>query len=137
MRVRRVWFPVTFVVLGAIAAIIGIAFWRLDAFIAGNKAWIAQQAEAKLGRRVSFDTMNVSLRRGLGVRVTKLMVGDDPRFSKEDFLRVGEVQVRVKIWPALRGRFEVEEIHLVAPSVVLIRSDEGLNLASLGGERKP
>jgi hypothetical protein len=132
MRIRRVvWVPALLLVVGAFAAIFGIALWRLDSFIAHNKPWLTEQAEGTLGRKLRYGDMQVSLRQGLGVRVTDIVVGEDPRYGKDDFLRVAELRVRVKLWPALFGRYHVTAVEARAPQVTIIR-EHSLNIDSLG-----
>jgi uncharacterized protein involved in outer membrane biogenesis len=123
-------------ILGAILVVLAgglaLAALNLNSYLNRNKTWLAAQAATALGRPVEFDEIGVSLLGGFGVRVSGLRIADDPRYSKEDFVRAGQVQVLVKILPALFGRVEVRRFRLDRPAVTVIRTAQGMNVASLG-----
>jgi AsmA protein len=114
------------------AAGVAVAVYHLDAWLDANRAAIEAQAEAALGRDVAFDDVGISLAHGLAVRVDALRIGDDPAFSPEPFLVAEAVEVRMRLWPALRGRIEVERARLRAPVLTVIASAQGLSTRSLG-----
>jgi hypothetical protein len=115
---------------------IAYAVANLDAYLERNRDWIAQQMRRSLGRDVSFDRVRVSLFPSFGATVEGLRIADDPRVSKDDFLRAVEVQVSIRLWPALLGRYEVRRIRLVRPALSVIRTAEGYNFDSLGQARE-
>ena len=124
-------------IAGGVGAAIGIAvvafaLHRLSRALEANRAWIEARAEVAVGRPVRFERIGVSLSSGLGVRVTALRVAEDPRIGDGDFLRAEAVQVAVRLWPALWGRWEVRRVLVDRPEVVLVRTSRGLNLDSLG-----
>jgi uncharacterized protein involved in outer membrane biogenesis len=127
------------VVLVVLGAALAIAAANLDRWLNANRDLLAAQAEGALGRKVSFAEVGLSFRGGLGVRVDDLRVGDDPAFSKEDFLRAGSVSVLIRIWPALFGNIEVARVVLHEPDVTVIQTKAGLNTDSLGrsGQAEP
>lgn len=100
MRKAIIILAVLLLLIGGAAALI---LTNLNSYLNENRAWLGEQVEKAIGRRVQFDEIGVSLAGGLGARITNLSVADDPRFSDRNFLRVGEAQVLVKILPALRG----------------------------------
>jgi len=117
-------------VLVAVAAVLAAS--NLNRYLNANKQWLSEQAQAALGRTVSFDEIGVSLWGGLGVRVTNLEIAEDPNFGSGEFLRAGNVQIRVKLLPALWGRYEISRIVLDHPVVEIVRSARGLNVSTLG-----
>jgi hypothetical protein len=129
MRRVLVVLAVLLVVLAAAAV---FAARNLDSYVNRNRESIAQQVEGALGREVEFGEVGISFAGGLGVRVEDLRVGDDPAFSKEDFLSAGAVDVQVAILPALFGRIEVARVVLREPRVRLIQTRQGLSIESLG-----
>ncbi len=129
----RKWIAAALVLLALAAGAVALAAANLNSYLNANRDWISRQVEAALGRRVAFDEVELSLWGGLGVRVANLRVGDDPGFSREDFLEAREVRVNVGILPALRGRFDVSRVVVDSPAIALIRTGKGLNLASFGG----
>jgi uncharacterized protein involved in outer membrane biogenesis len=128
----RKWVLAALALLVLAVGVLALAAANLNSALNANRDWIAKQVEAALGRSVTFDAVELSLRGGLGARVSDLRIGDDPAYSREDFLRAREVRVSVRILPALRGRFEVSRVVVASPGVALIRTQRGLNAASLG-----
>lgn len=127
----RKWIILAVVVL-VLAGASGFALANLNSYLNRNKDWLTSQITAALGRTVTFDEVGVSILGGFGARVKNLRIGDDPAFAKEDFVRASEVQVAVKILPALFGRYEVKRILLVKPSVTIVRDKGGFNFDSIG-----
>ncbi len=127
----RKWIVLVIVLL-VLGGAIGLALANLNSYLNSNRVWLADQVAAALGRTVTFDEVGVSILGGFGARVKNLRIGDDPAFAKEDFVRAGEVQVAVKILPALFGRYEVRKILLEKPSLTIIREKAGFNFNSIG-----
>lgn len=115
-----------------IAGVFAFALARLDSYLDANRPWLAEQASAAVGRTVSFDELGVSFWGGVGVRVRGLVVGDDPRFSTEPFVRAADARVKVGLISALFGNITVQEVVLEQPEVTAIRTADGFNFDSLG-----
>jgi len=131
-------------ILGAVLLILAgalfIAANNLNRYLTENREWLAEQASSALGRSVAFDEIGVSLRGGLGARVTSVAIGEDPAFGKGAFLRADRIDAVIKILPALRGRYEVARIEIDAPEINVIKTQSGFNFDSLGpagGDRAP
>lgn len=120
------------VIVVVLVIALAILVSRLDTIVERNRPWIEQQLEASLGRSVSFDTIGVSFRGGLGVRLTDLRIGDDPQFSDGDFARAPEVRLVAELVPLLFGEYEIREIILQRPVIWLIRTAAGVNVETLG-----
>lgn len=121
------------------AGAVGIALANLNAYLNQNKDWLASQVASALGRAVTFDEVGVSVLGGFGARVKNLRISDDPAYAKENFLRADDVQVAVKVLPAIFGRYEVRKVILDKPSLTVIRDKRGFNFDSMGkpSERAP
>jgi uncharacterized protein involved in outer membrane biogenesis len=120
------------VCLLAVAALALLAM-NLNSYLNENREWVAEQAQAALGRSLEFGEAGISLSGGIGVRVADLRIGDDPAFSQEDFVRAEAVDVRVALMPLLSGDVEVTRVVLRAPEIRVIRTSKGLSTDSLGG----
>jgi AsmA protein len=124
------------IILGVVLLILvggaAIAVMNLNSYLNSNKDWVRGQVEASLGREVGFDEVGVSLFPSIGARVKNLRIAEDPRYGKEDFVRAGDVQVAVKVIPALFGSIEVSKIVLDAPAVNVTRDDAGFNFDTIG-----
>ncbi len=120
------------VAVGALALLAA----NLNSYLQENREWVAEQAQSVLGRPLRFGEVGISLMGGVGVRVADLRIGDDPAFSKEDFVRADVVDVRVAILPLLTGTVEVTRVVLRAPAITVIQTAKGLSTDSLGGGDK-
>jgi len=123
-------------ILGAVLLILAGALFvaanNLNRYLADNRDWLAGQASSALGRTVAFDEIGVSLRGGLGARVTSVAIGEDPAFGNAAFLRAHRIDAVIKILPALRGRYEVARIEIESPEINVIKTRSGFNFDSLG-----
>src|SRR5438105_2964402 len=124
------------IVLGVILVVIvggvALALTNLNAYLNRNKDWLAAQVESTLGRKVSFSEIGVQLFGGFGARIKDLRIADDPAYSKDDFVKAGEVEVAMHLWPALFGRYEVKRVALIHPEVTIIRTKDGFNYDTIG-----
>lgn len=64
-------------------------------------------------------------------------IAEDPRFGSGDMVSASKTLVRVRILPALFGRFEVARVLLEEPDISVVRSTDGWNLAALGAPDVP
>jgi uncharacterized protein involved in outer membrane biogenesis len=119
-------------ILVALAGAVALALANLNSYLNRNKDWLAAQVEDALGRQVTFSEVGVQILGGFGARIKDLRISDDPAFSKEYFVRAGDVQVAVRLWPALFGHYEVSRIVLVRPEVTVIRTKGGFNYETIG-----
>ncbi len=127
------------IVLVILLALIGVAAYsiaRFDSFLDDNRERFAERASVALGRSVNFSGLDWSLRGGLAARLSEVVIGDDSAFSDDAFLTVSRADVRVKILPALRGRYEIDRIMLVAPVLTVIRERNRFNFDSIGERRR-
>src|ERR1051325_6943216 len=120
------------VILLVIAGAVALALTNLNSYLNRNKDWLAGQVENALGRKVSFSEIGVQLFGGFGARIKDLRIADDPAFSKDDFVKAGDVEVSIHLWPALFGRYEVKRVALIQPEVTIVRTKDGFNYDSIG-----
>ena len=128
------------VILLVIVGAVALALTNLNSYLNRNKDWLASQVESTLGRKVSFSEIGVQLFGGFGARIKDLRIADDAAYSKDDFVKAGEVGVTMHLWPALFGRYEVKRVALIHPEVTIIRTKEGFNYDTIGkkaGVEKP
>ncbi len=125
-------FVVVGAILVAVIVILVIVATNLNTLVNKNKGAILARAESSLGREVSVGSIGITLRRGLGVRLEELTVGEDPAFGAEPFVTASELQVNVKILPLLKKEFQVKRIILRNPVIRLVKNKNGeLNTRSL------
>jgi uncharacterized protein involved in outer membrane biogenesis len=114
------------VVLLVIAAVVIVAMVNLNGIVNRNKEFLLSRAEQSIGRAVSVEKIAVTLRGGVGVRLTNVKLADDPAFSKEYFIEAEDLQINAKLLPLLRKRFEVKKAILHAPVIRIIRDENGV-----------
>lgn len=126
------------IILLVLAAVVIVAFLNLNGIVNRNKQYILSKAEQSIGRAVSVDEIGVTLRGGIGVRLTNLKLADDPAFSKEFFIEAEDLQVNAKLWPLLKKRFEVKRAVLHGPIIRIIRNQEGVfNFSGMSRSAQP
>ncbi len=86
-----------------------------------------EQARAKLGREVSVGDVNVSLRGGLGVRLSDFVVPNPEGFSGEPLLTTSTLDLKLEIRPLLQGEIRVNRLVIDTPVLNLIRHEDGTN----------
>src|ERR1700752_1056978 len=98
---------------------------------------IAASASQALARSVKFRSVSVSLLPRPAVHLHGLEIAEDPAFGGGPFLRLDEADLRLKLWPLLRGQIEFATLVLKQPIVALTQGpDRGWNVASLGTARE-
>ena len=99
------------------------------------KPQILSQAEKSLGRKVDFDSAKLvfSLRHGVSLGVSNLVIADDPAFSKDNFLTVKDIALSVDVLGYLsQKKITVSDISVDGFSVKIIRRNDGsINVATI------
>ncbi len=81
--------------------------------------------EETLHRRVDVDEVKLALFPAPSIRLSSLKVSDGPAFPGKTFFAARGVQLRLKFWPLLRGRFEVTQFILEKPVINLLKQPDG------------
>ncbi|HMH52815.1 MAG TPA: AsmA-like C-terminal region-containing protein [Candidatus Acidoferrum sp.] len=98
---------------------------------------IASSASQALARPVRFRSASVAAWPYPAVRLRDVEIAEDPAFGGDPFVRLDHAEVRLKLWPLLRGRFEFTTVMLRRPIMTLTHGPGGRwNFASLGGPRE-
>jgi AsmA protein len=97
---------------------------------------IASSASQALARPVKFRSVSVSVLPYPAVRLHGLEIAEDPAFGGGPFVRLDEADLRLKLWPLLRGQVQFTTLVLKQPTIALIQGPGGRwNFASLGTAR--
>jgi uncharacterized protein YhdP len=105
--------------LVVVAAVLAVA--NLNRVVERNRERIVAEITKGFGRPVGVGAITVGFRRGIAVELTDLRVADDPAFSSEPFLTVASTHAIVRLWPLVRGRFEVRRVVASAAGTVIRR----------------
>ena len=123
------------VVVVIIVVAVGVALFSANSLIEGHKDYILAQVKSAVGRNVEVKDIEVSLWGGVGARLNEFSMADDPSFSKEPFVRAGDLQVNMKLLPLLRKEFEVRNVTLHRPVINIIKNEKGqFNFSTLAHE---
>jgi AsmA-like protein len=130
-------------ILGVVAAIVVLAIAALVALpylvdLPRVQALIATNASQALGRPVKFSSMKITALPLPAVELRGLEIAEDPQFGKDPFVRLETGNIRLKLWPLLRGRVELGDITLKKPVITVVQTPDGrLNISTLGGAGEP
>jgi uncharacterized protein involved in outer membrane biogenesis len=81
--------------------------------------------EEILRRRIDVGEVRLSLVPTPLIRLSNLKVSDSPASAGNTFFAAEQLQLRLKFWPLLRGRFEVTEFVVEKPVVNLLKRPDG------------
>ena len=134
-RIRKAaWIALGVVGLLLATVLIGPTFIDLGLF----KRTYLPLVEEALNRHIDVKEVRLSLIPTPSIRVSKLSVSDSPTFPDNIFFSAEQVQLRLKLWPLLRGRFEITELVLEKPVFNLMKQPDGsFNYADIAARRSP
>jgi hypothetical protein len=73
----------------------------------GLRRILTARIEAAFGRQVDVGSYHFSLWKGPALKANSVIVGEDPRFGHEYFLRADSMTVRLRWASLLRGHIEL------------------------------
>src|SRR5262245_61812850 len=111
-----------FIFTGLVAAVLVVPhFINLGIF----KGSYLPPLEEILRRRIDLGEVRLSLVPTPSIRLSNLKVSDNLAFPGNTFFAAEQLQLRLKFWPLLQGRFEVTEFVLEKPVVNLLKRPDG------------
>jgi AsmA protein len=94
--------------------------------------------EETIHRRVDVGEVRLSLWPTPSIQLSRLKVSDGSIFPDNTFFAAQQLRLRLKLWPLLRGRFEVTEFALEKPVINLLRQPDGtFNYSDLAAKAAP
>ncbi|MBF8254694.1 MAG: AsmA family protein, partial [Deltaproteobacteria bacterium] len=131
---RVAWIGVS--AIGLLAAIILVVPAWID--LGMFKSTYLPFIEETLHRRVDVAEVRLALVPAPSIRLSNLRVSDGPASPDNTFFAAERVQLRLKFWPLLRGRFEVTQFVLEKPVMNLLKQPDGtFNYADLADKKLP
>jgi uncharacterized protein involved in outer membrane biogenesis len=129
---KAFWSGVAVLVLLAGSVLVLPAFIDLGIF----KSTYLPLVEEALGRRIDVSELRLSFLPAPSIRLANLKISDGPAFPDNTFFAADQLQMRLKLWPLLRGRFEVSEFILEKPVINLLKHPDGtFNYSDLAGKK--
>jgi uncharacterized protein involved in outer membrane biogenesis len=115
------------ILLGVVFAIVLLALSAIWILANPNRhrEFIQSQLETQLGRKVSLGNMSLGLV-PLRFQVESPAVAEDPAIaSARPFIHAEQLDIRIDLFPLLRGNVQVKSLELRRPSIELIRTKQG------------
>ncbi len=115
-----------------------LAVFGVDLDMAAQRAPLARLLSSQLGREVRIDGA-LQLRVGLRpqLRVRELRIRQPRAFGNDEFLRLGEMEVRLDLWPLLLGRYKADRMAARDVSLALRQHEDGSNNWTFGPVSAP
>lgn len=128
------WIGLSFALLLLATILVAPAFIDLGIF----KNTYLPLIEETFQRRVDVGEVRLALLPAPSIRLSGLKVSDGPAFPDNTFFAARQLQLRLKLWPLLRGHFEVTEFVLDQPVVNILKQPDGTyNYSDLAGKKIP
>ena len=113
-----------FAVLGFLLAVILVVPHFVD--LALFKRTYLPRVEEALSRRVDVGEVRLGLVPTPSIRMSNLKVFDNlPGNADNTFFSAQQVRLRLRLWPLMKGRFEVSELVLDKPTFNLVKQPDG------------
>ena len=130
IKIMLISFVVLLLVL-SVAAVIFVKTFDINRF----KPQIISKLNKALNRQVDFEKagLGISLRRGINLKISNLVIADDPAFGKGDFLTVKNISLAVDALKYIfKKEVNVPNVLIDTPRLKLIRKKDGsLNVQTL------
>lgn len=110
------------IAVGAVAAVVIAALLILPSLVPADKIKneVVAQVKAATGRDLTIDgKVAVSAFPSLSVQVNSVALSNPPGFQGKEMVRLGALDVRLKLLPILSGKVEVDSFVLVDPVITL------------------
>lgn len=110
------------IAIGALVVLVVAALVILPSLVPADKirAEVVAQVKAATGRDLTIDgKVSVSAFPSLSVQVSSVALSNPPGFQGKDLVRLGALDVRLKLLPILSGKVEVDSFVLVDPVITL------------------
>jgi uncharacterized protein involved in outer membrane biogenesis len=94
--------------------------------------------ESAIQRKVNVGEVRLRLLPAPSIRLSTLRISDTGAFPDNTLFAAEQLQLRLKLWPLLRGRFEITELILDEPAVNLLKQPDGsFNASDIAGGKLP
>ena len=124
----------------AVALVVGGLLLALPHIVDANHyhSQVQRELQSRLNRSVEFKQLSLGIF-PLRMKAGNVVIGEDPRFhSSLPFAQVVELDLRVRLFPLLRGQLDITSLEMKRPAISLIRNPQGIwNFATLASAAVP
>jgi len=124
-------------IVSVLIVLVLLLFAAVKIFFPAEKvrALIVENIEKALDREVTVGDASVSIWGGLGLKLENLTIRNQSGFSEEPFFTLENLDVKMKIVPLLRGKYEFGKIALNSFTLFLEKNKSGImNIDNLGSQ---
>ena len=116
-------------VIGIFVLLLVIASIGVKIFFTKEKltAMIKPRIEAAVQREVEIQDVSISILGGLGADVEGVKIHNLQGFTEKELFEFKTLSIRVKFWPLLRKRIEIQKLILDQPIIALEKNKEGIS----------
>ena len=108
----------------ALSGVLVLAVLNVNFLVRRNKDYLIGRLEQALGRKITVDTIEVTLS-PVGARLVNFAMPDDPAFSADAFLLAKDLRVDLRLLPLLIGQFRFKRLVLESPLITIVRDARG------------
>lgn len=122
-KLRRILLIVALVVVVLVVGLfVGIRFFFP---VEQAKEFALEKAREALGRDVTIENVAVSFSGGIGLKLDGLVVANPEGFGGDPLLTTDDVDLKVALWPLLKGRVRGERLVINGPHVTALKKADG------------
>jgi hypothetical protein len=96
------------------------------------KSMAIEKGSAALGRPITIEKVGLSLWGGIGVKLDNVAVGNPPGLSGDPVLRTDNVDIKLRFWPLLARKIEIDKFIVNGPKVTMFKLADGQNNFTFG-----
>ncbi len=124
MKVRSLlaWTAAVLIVLILVLVAAVKLFLPADRIVAA----LIPRLEETLDRQVEYGNVEYTIFSGIGVCIRDIRVKNDPGFDRPDFLRIGALDCKIRLWPLLKGELQFRRLTLEDAELYLIKTIDGI-----------
>ena len=90
------------------------------------KGAILSRVRPAVNRDVDFERVELTVLTGIGAELQGVRIPENPEFGRDDFLTLDSLQVRLKLFPLLKGEVQISELVFKKPVVKIRRNAQGV-----------
>lgn len=101
------------------------------------KAMALDKLSASLNREITIDDVAVSFSGGIGLKLQNIKIANAPGFKEKHMLAADNLDVKVRLWPLLKGEVVVDRLVLNRPEIIAVKLKDGrINCDFAGAEQQ-
>ena len=122
-------------IVAALVILLIVACFGIYFYVQANGLkQLTERGSSALGRPIKVDALDISWGRTTHVRITNVTIDNVDWATAPHFLEAKAIELDIRLWPILRGRFQLPKLAIDQPRVFLERGAHGENNWSFGAQ---